>query len=340
MKMNRQMIAARQHLILTLLLIQITSITSSPSQAARGLNVNDEPRAVTPSSPSRSTSLTIADFDWAGLNITLNDMIKVSKANSITQTTSSAVSFIASIVVVCLIYRSYARLSTTFNRLLLGISIADIMLSFCMMLNTLPAPAETSDYTWNPMGNVHSCDAQGFFLFLGLMGAPLYNCSLCLYYIAVVKYNKKEEYIRAKLEPFLHGVPIIFSLVGAITVLAMQSFNASSSYCWIAKDPPYCGQYFDSEGVEIEIPCRRGEASKTLLPIFIAFICIVLPIVIGTTMALIYLEVLKTEKKLSKYGVGSLRNLSINVVRNANSSDAKEQDGNNTNRSSVFTERL
>ena len=284
------------------------------------------------STPSQSPAT--ADngvIDLTGLNtITFSEKIRESKAKSIAQTVSASLSLMASIAVVCMIFRSYARLSTTFHRLLLGLSIADIIASFWMILSTLPAPVETSGYMWNPRGNVHSCNTQGFFLFLGLMGASCYNSMLCMYYLAVIKYNKNEEYIRVKLEPFLHGVPIVLSLVGAISTLAMQSFNASSTYCFVAKDPPYCGREV-VEGVEIVIPCRSGEASKILFSIFAAKNYIVLPIIIAATMTIMHLEVLKNKKKLSKYGVGALRaNLNTNVVRNVNLEANGEQDGNNT----------
>jgi len=140
----------------------------------------------------------------------------------------------------------------------------------------------------------------------------------CLYYLAVVKYNKKDEYIRAKLEPFLHGLSIMVSLVGAIIVLAKEAFNAHVMSCWIERDAPYCGRGAVG-GVEILIPCRRGADAKTIISIVAAGPYIII-CVIATTMLLVYLEVRKNETKLSKYGVGALRaNLNSNIVRNGNS---------------------
>ena len=58
----------------------------------------------------------------------------------------------------------------------------------------LPAPSEYKDVIWNAKGNVRSCEAQqGFFIFLGSMAAPLYNCSLCFYQLAILKFNKNQR---------------------------------------------------------------------------------------------------------------------------------------------------
>jgi len=68
-------------------------------------------------------------------------------------------------------------------------------------------------------GRIASCRTQGFFIFLGSVAALLYNCSLRFYYLFVVEYNKKDEYIRTKIEPFLHADLIAFSMIGVITTL-------------------------------------------------------------------------------------------------------------------------
>jgi hypothetical protein len=185
------------------------------------------------------------------------------------------------------------------------------------MLSTLLSPTYTSGYVWNPRGNVNSCDAQGFFLFLGIMGAPLYNCSLCFYYLAIVKFNKKDKFIREKIEPYLHAVPILVSLTGAITILAKTSFNANISYCWINEEYPYCG---DQSWIDLDVPCERGKDAKILFQIFAIFPYAIFPLVIVATMACMYREVVKNEKKLSKYGVGALRkNLGNNQIKDPKS---------------------
>ena len=215
-------------------------------------------------------------------NTRFQSLIDESKANAIAQIVSSTISFICSVAFICVIYRSYIGLSSTFHRLLMALSMSDVISSFWMMLATAPAPRSTEGYVWNPRGNVHSCNAQGFFLYLGIMAAPLFNCSLCLYYLAVIKYNKKDAYIRAKLEPFLLAIPMATALILATTILSMRSFNPSGSkaHCWIAEGEPYL---CDEEG---GVCWKRGEGNsrRTLYSITVAGLYTLLPCVIAVTM--------------------------------------------------------
>jgi hypothetical protein len=164
------------------------------------------------------------------------------------------------------------------------------------------------------------------------MGAPLYNCSLCFYYLAIVKFNKKDTFIREKIEPYLHAVPILVSLTGAITILAKTSFNANISYCWINEEYPNCGVQ-SYNGTEVNVPCERGKDAKILFSVFAVFPYAIFPAVIVATMACMYQEVVTNEKKLSKYGVGALRkNLGYNQIKDPQSqSDDASGASNSTN---------
>ena len=233
-----------------------------------------------------------------GEEVTIDKYKEETRTFSIVQSSFSAVSLLASIAILCIIHRSYDRLSTTINRLLFGLCVSDILSSFAQSFATLPAPKVYSDVIWNAHGSVASCEAQGFFIFVGSMAAPLYNCSMCFFYLAVLKYNKKQDFITNKIEPFLHAVPIVFSLIGAFTILGLKAFNPNMTYCFIGPDPT-CD----------DIDCDRIKDSSALFYVFSAAPYIILPCVIVFTMSAIYRLVLTQEKKLEKYGIGALRNL-------------------------------
>ncbi|GFH47705.1 hypothetical protein CTEN210_04180 [Chaetoceros tenuissimus] len=216
------------------------------------------------------------------------------------QMTSSIISLIATITLITMIARSHAKLTSVFHRLLLGLCIADLISSFTLSLSTAPIPSEASSYIWNASGSIATCTAQGFFAFVGLTAAPFYNCSLCFYYLFVITKNKKDEYIRKKVEPWLHALPIVISLTGAIIIASKEAFNIGTSFCWVGSDPPGC---FDDPGVE----CTRGNDAKTLYLIFATGPYIALPIVIVLTMALMYRTAKENEKKMSGYGIHTLR---------------------------------
>ena len=151
------------------------------------------------------------------------------KKGTILSHISGSISLIASTALVWHILRSYDGLSTTFHRLLFGLCIADIISSFCWMLL---APQEMDYMIWNARGNTASCSAQGFLIALGSSCGLLYHCSICIYYLAIVNYKKKDEYISKKIEPWLHGVSIYFPLVGCIIMLATHNYNAGFSNVW------------------------------------------------------------------------------------------------------------
>ena len=51
---------------------------------------------------------------------------------------------------------------------------------------------------------------------------PLFQCVLLL---AIVNYEKSDEYIRNKIEPFLHAVPLLMAFGYYIFVLVMGNVN-------------------------------------------------------------------------------------------------------------------
>ena len=107
------------------------------------------------------------------------------KTVDITMRTSGSVSTIASTCLIVHILRSHRGLSTTYHRLVFGLSNADIMASFGFVLlsSTVVVPKKMNYFLPGVQGNTATCTAQGFFLtvmfYVGV--AAVYNCSICLY---------------------------------------------------------------------------------------------------------------------------------------------------------------
>ena len=69
----------------------------------------------------------------------------------------------------------------------------------------------------------------------------LYSLSLTVYFLLlVVKFNMSEAKIKKKFEPFLHAVPIIYSLTVSSSIYATNNYNSSGFFCWIAPQPLNC----------------------------------------------------------------------------------------------------
>ena len=189
------------------------------------------------------------------------------------------------------------------------------MSSFANVLGSTMVPKEMNYYVLGAQGNMTTCTAQGFLIAVGFITTNLYNCSICLYYLSIIRYNKKDEYIRNKLEPWFHGISIIFPLAGGFVAIAMKAYNVKDSVCFFQTfDAPHCIGYENGDTPEgFSIPCGRGDGGENpilyLVTSIVGFgsVLIVTPTVIIGTMLLMYRSVSKIEKNMRNYGVGALR---------------------------------
>jgi hypothetical protein len=229
--------------------------------------------------------------------------------------TTGSVSTIASACLVVHILRSHHGLSTTYHRLVFGLCIGDILSSFGQALTSTMVPKEMHYVVPGAQGNTTTCTAQGFLLTVGVTVANLYNCSICLYYLSIIRYNKKDEYIRNKLEPWFHGISIVIPLVCGFIAIAMKGYNASGAVCFIVpNDPPHCIGYENGETPEgFSIPCGRGDGGENPILYLVTSIVgygsmmIITPTIIAGTMILMYRSVSKIEQRMRNYGVNALR---------------------------------
>ena len=201
------------------------------------------------------------------------------------------------------------RLSTTYHRLMLGMSVGDILFSLSQVTFGAISPSDMSYMVWNARGNLATCTANGFFVVMGMMLTLFYSCSLNIYYLILIKYNKSESYIRKKVEPFLHGVPISVALAWSIGGVVNKNYNdVGSGECGTAPiyNPRHCQGYEDGEVREgFTIPCGRGRGEAFYLT-FGGLATIITPIVIGVSLGMLYRHVSKQEKRMVRYGTGAL----------------------------------
>ena len=241
--------------------------------------------------------------------------------------TTGSVSIIASTCLVVHILRSHHGLSTTYHRLVFGLCIGDILSSFGFVLGSTMVPKEMNYFVPSAQGNTATCTAQGFLITAGVTVVALYNCSICFYYLAIIRYNKKDEYIRNKLEPWFHGISILLPLVYCFIFMAMKGYNLYRSVCFFRpNNPPHCIGYEngDMPPEGFSIPCGRGDGGENPILYLVTLIVgsgstlIITPTVIVVTMLLMYRSVSKIEQRMQNYGVKSLRlnAQSVRVVRN------------------------
>jgi hypothetical protein len=98
-----------------------------------------------------------------------------------------------------------------YHRLLVGLSVSDLILSFCLILQPIFLPAETG-YIF-AIGNTTTCAIVGFG-YLFFIASYTYNCMLGVYFLATVRYQIPQATISKWLEP--HGHLLAFAMPIAI----------------------------------------------------------------------------------------------------------------------------
>ena len=272
------------------------------------------------SNQTTATTLTSTAEEINHAEALLNYVRNINNLFSHLGSMSGSISFIASSAVLYHILRSHKGLSTTYHRLVFGLCFADVIFSFAAALGQIMSPKEASYYIPNAHGNVATCSFQGFLGTSAVNCVAIYNCSICFYYLAIVKYNKNDGYIKSKLEPWFHGVAAVVPMAMNATLLMLKAFNPSGSTCFaMPYYPPHCNGYEDGDTPDgYTIPCGRGnwarnfhglsDSGKSLLMIGAqGLMVVVTPFVIVITMAMMFRSLLKVEKRLQSFGAGALR---------------------------------
>jgi len=131
--------------------------------------------------------------------------------------------------------------TNTHSRLLLGMSICDIIGSTTFFMSTWPIPDE--DPIYGAIGNYHTCLIQGF-LSQFSVSVACYNAALSVYYIFYIRFGWTAQRIRLRIEPFLHFVPVMIATSTAIMGLALNLYNNDKSKCWIS---PLVSSFYSSD---------------------------------------------------------------------------------------------
>ena len=158
----------------------------------------------------------------------------------------------------------------------------------------MAAPKGT-DHVWNPQGSTFTCELQGFFFFTFHLMVPLYNASLCIFYMLVVKYSIADDIMAKRYEPYLHAGPICWALLIGSIILAMDSFNAGEP-CYINAHPKGCE-------LDESVECTRGKHLMLLRYILHLPTLLVALFIMVTTLLITYASVLEQERKSERYRV-------------------------------------
>jgi len=223
-----------------------------------------------------------------------NEQILV-KAFSIS---SGILSVLGSTTIIVILLRSPKNLKSTYRRLVFGMSCMDILHSLSYVLSGWPLPADADDSPVHyAIGNIATCNIQGFMNYTGCMGSVLYDCMLSIYFLMVVVYSKREEFFQKIIEPIFHAVSILVPTAIGIFLMATTHFNPSGNICWVAPKPSGCG---NRKGSDIE--CVRGKHALSYRWYFQGYPLILCMIIVITCMLCLSYSIRKQLKKMNKYG--------------------------------------
>jgi hypothetical protein len=225
----------------------------------------------------------------------------------VVRTLSSFLSVVgSSLIIGHVMVRARCRNSRNFsppkNRLLVGLSMSDLIFSlenfiFTPLLYPFTEPSAL-------------CRFDGFLHSLG-NAAAYYNASLSFYFMAVIRWNIRDADFGRRYEVFCHVLPVGVALTAATTAAILDLYNpkAEGLGCWIEDYPLGCTEEEDESVVLLEAPECRGDARMLRLFPTLAIVCpfLVALIVMISSNVLIFRFVRALEHRNARYSSLAMR---------------------------------
>jgi hypothetical protein len=211
----------------------------------------------------------------------------------VTPIISGSISFVASMTIIFMIYRSRIKLSTTYRRLVFGISVFDLIQSISQILSTFPMPA---GYIWGASGNQTTCSIQGFLTVFGVSGTLLYSVSLSIYFISIIKFNRSDIDIKRNIEPYLHAISLAYCLIGGIYPWVTDNYNPAGTTCWVFPSKEIC--------IDKGIDCQRPNTIALIF--FTGGLCVAVFLINLSVLFAIWHTEFKLSRRNFNYSFGWL----------------------------------
>lgn len=194
---------------------------------------------------------------------------------------------------------SKSTASKAIGKILLSMSVSDIIYSLAWFLSTWPSPkGDEYWYLYQNVGTTATCTFQGFLYQFGFVASPLFNMNLAVFYLLIVKYNFTENRLK-QLEKWVHGIIWLFVLIASLYPIPLQLYNNNWEFCWFDSYPPDCK---DSWTYGDEADCTRGDNAwihGLFFLIFPSWFCL---LVVSVTFFVLLRTIQQAENRNSLYG--------------------------------------
>ena len=167
------------------------------------------------------------------------------------QVTTASISFVASTLISAMVAKSRQEpsgnltiYSSPYHRIILGISISDLISSIGMMSGPFAPPRGVAPHALWAVGTDATCKADGFFVTFGSGCVPLYTCALCYYCFCKIRKNMSDDTFAHSIEWKLHAAIITYNTVLCTIGLVTNSMHTSlfGSVCIYSAFPAGCRQ--------------------------------------------------------------------------------------------------
>ena len=151
---------------------------------------------------------------------------------------SGSLSLFGSILMVLSIARDWKiRKLDVKYRYLLGLCGSDILTSGWYIVFTVPMRRDVSPNALWALGNITTCEIQGFILQLTGIGM-FYNGALShWFYCSICHSMTSKQYQEAGYERRWHFLSLVYPLFGSIVAVSTQHMNYTPLGCWIGAYP-------------------------------------------------------------------------------------------------------
>ena len=160
-------------------------------------------------------------------------------------------------VIVFIVLRKATFRQDSYHRLLLGLSVADLIFSLGWIVGSF-----TSDAVWWTSGTTLSCNIAGFLVQLGTT-SYVYNGMLSVYFLLVIVYGWTPKRLKA-IECFMHAAVWAYAITTAIAGVPLKVYNPVGvvQVCWLGDFPADCRE-------DPNIECLRGNNAKILVHLYV-----------------------------------------------------------------------
>ena len=228
---------------------------------------------------------------------------------------SGGTSAVSSSTIIFLIFRSKTKLKSTYHRIMFGMSFFDVLSSVAIGLSTLPMPIDLPfphpPYDGTRLGNVQTCEAQGFMFILGFIAVFAYNAVLFIYYTCSIAFQIKEEKISKFIEPILHLIPMSVGLGVAIPPLVHGLYNPTTWDAW-------CSIAANAERGKVQADETWLRIKMQNIDTLVMYLCIALILIISASIILILWRVIKVGRALKN---PTIKRLSARIEEASRSHD-------------------